>query len=99
MATAAEGSALWFDRDLEARKHLWKGLQRLEPFGVNGRVAFLSYACTLAPTKLGGFDLKVTGHTGTVQEAYYDLVYASCTHGLSLSKVCAALELWLKKAG
>lgn len=81
------------DRDLEARKHLWKGLQRLSP---RGRVRFLQAMCDRVSTTQHGAETRVTDHTGTTHEAYYDLMLLSVNHGLDLSDACNALERWLK---
>ena len=91
----ADGLPAWIDRDLEARKHLWKGLQRLTPAG---RVRFLE-AVARSAVKFAGVETRVTSHTGTVHEAYLDLMTLAATHGADLGLACAELERWLKKGG
>ena len=82
-----------FDRDLEARKHLWKGLERLSP---RGRVAFLNHVCKRASGPLAG--PGVTTHSGTAREAWLDIGMCAAVWGLDLQETCAELERWLKRA-
>lgn len=79
--------------DLEVRKHLWVGLDRLEP---SGRVRFLKRLCKLV--NFHGNDVKVTTHTGTVEEAWRDVMMLSFQHNLSLDRACAELETFLRRA-
>lgn len=81
------------DRDVEARKHLWKGLARL---GMRGRVRFVQAMCGRVSQTQHGAHTRVTDHTGTVHEAYYDLMLLSVNHGLDLGEACELLELELK---
>jgi hypothetical protein len=82
------------DKDLEARKHLWKGLQRL---GERGRVAFVGRMCRFVrgPDRIA--EVKVTSSTGTVHECYMDLMMLSCVHGLDLGRACAVMEQVLRR--
>jgi hypothetical protein len=85
---------LAFDRDLEARRHLWRGLERLAP---HRRIAF--QAACLADATRDGVAPKITSHDGSTAEAYRDLVASSAVYGLDLFRVCERLERWLRREG
>lgn len=63
-------------------------MQRLD---AQKRVAFVEGMC-----RERAVGVKVTEHTGTVHEAYYDLCLLAVDYGLDLSKACERLERWLK---
>jgi hypothetical protein len=86
--------ALGLDRDLEARKHLWRGLARLRP---RRRVAFVGEMCRRVSG--GGVETRVTSSTGTVGECVGDVVMLAVNHGLDLSHACEALERTLREGG
>jgi hypothetical protein len=94
----AEGTIEWLDRDLEARKHLWKGLARLS---VRRRVAFVQSLCGKSNGRNAGLPsdrtAKVESHTGSVQESYLDCCYLAVLHGQSLLRTCEELERWLRR--
>lgn len=99
MAAVTEGSVEWIDRDLEARRHLWRGLMRMSEAG---RLAFLKHCCRAAscrPDDKVGVSVTVDprGHYGTAFEVFTELCYAAVIHGFSLLRACEEMELWLKK--
>ena len=85
---------LEIDRDLEARKHLWRGLARM---GKRERVAFVGAMCKEVSKTQEGAATRVTSHTGTVYESFADLLLLSVNHGLDLYKACERLERWLSR--
>jgi hypothetical protein len=85
---------LAYDRDREARRHLWRGLERLRP---RRRVDFLS-AC-LKDSCRDGVAAQVTSHDGSVAEAFRDLVASAAVYGLDLYAACERLERWLRREG
>lgn len=90
----ATGTVEHIDRDREARKHLWKGLERLSP---RRRIAFVGAMARI--TNRDGTETRVTSHSGTVSEAYYDLMLLAVNHGLDLYAACVHLENWLRGKG
>lgn len=83
------------DRDAEARKHLWKGLQRM---AAGDRVRFLAVCCKTKDMQGNAFgETRVTSSTGTVHEVYMDLMLLSVGHQLNLGKVCDVMEKFLKR--
>ena len=85
---------LGLDRDLEARKHMWKGLKRMPPAE---RIAFVQHACTLLQ---GPVKTRVSkDHSGTTGEAFADLTGLSAVYGVDLDDVCRLMERWLRKRG
>lgn len=88
------GTVNVIDRDKEARKHLWQGLQRMEP---RERVAFLASLCRTADAMPGNIEVKVTKHSGTTGEAYHDVMMWSAVYGGCLFEACRLLELRLRR--
>jgi len=80
------------DRDAEARKHLWKGLQRMDP---QDRVRFVQWACKQVSDKLG--ETRVTSSTGTTHETYMDLMLLAVGHRLNLGRACLGMERFLRR--
>lgn len=91
----AHGTAEDVDGDLEARKHLWRGLARMTPAQ---RVAFLDECCR-GVAGPGGVGVRVEGHTGEVGEAYYDLALLAVSYGFDLYRACDMMERRLKSLG
>ncbi len=85
---------LAFDRDREARQHIWRGLEKLQP---GRRIAFIN-AC-LKDVSHGGIEARVTDHDGSTAEAFRDLVASVAVYGLDLEAACARLERWLRREG
>ena len=83
------------DRDLEARKHLWNGLERL---GHEGRIRFLGSLCGTVKGP-GGVGAKVTAPPATVGEAYMDVMMWSVGFGGCMFRACEAMERALRKRG
>ena len=82
------------DRDVEARKHLWMGLKRMEP---PQRTAFLKWACkqVKGPDKIA--EVRVTESEGHHGEVYYDLLLLAAAHDLDLGLTCEKLERVLRR--
>lgn len=80
------------DADLEVRKHLWQGLERMQPAQ---RVAFLKQLCKQG--SFHGVDVKVTTSSGTVQECFHDVCMLSFQHGVKLQAAAALLERTLRR--
>jgi len=85
---------LKLDRDLEARKHLWRGLSRLSE---RGRLAFLAHCCTKARGPDQVARVGVINSTGTVHECFMDCCLLSAAFGQDLFAICEELERWLKR--
>lgn len=84
------------DRDREARRHLWRGLKRMEP---RERVAFLRSLCAARAGEAGSVEVRVTSHSGTTGEAYHDVMAWSAVYGGCLFRACEMLESWLRTRG
>lgn len=87
------GTVNVIDRDLEARKHLWQGLQRLGPAR---RTAFLRELCATVHGP-GGVSVRVTEAPSTVGEAYADVMMWSMGFGGCLHEACRRMEQRLKR--
>lgn len=92
MGAAEMGTVDVIDRDLEARRHLWTGLARLDPAG---RTAFVQLMAR--STDRHGLATRASSTTGTVHEAYYDLMMLAVNYGLDLYEACNRLERLLSR--
>ncbi len=81
------------DADLEVRKHLWRGLERMQPAQ---RVGFLKRLCRKATLPVAHVEPRVTSHTGTVHEAFHDICMLSFQHQLPLATSATELERVLR---
>lgn len=75
--------------ELDDRREVWKILQRFSP---PQRVDFLRWCCRQVngPDKVS--KVYVTSHTGTVDEAYRDLMHLEIAFHLDLRKALNHLE-------
>lgn len=80
------------DADLEVRKHLMSGLERLT---VSQRIGFLKRLCRHG--SFHGVEVKVTGHSGTVRECFHDVCMLSFQHGVKLQTAAVELEQVLRR--
>lgn len=85
---------LRLDRDLEARKHLARGMARLGP---KGWTAFLAELCRLVSRTQHGAVTRVAQAPRTAYEAYMDCLMLAAVHGLDLNLACQRLEEWLRR--
>lgn len=87
----SRGTVELVDRDREVRLHLQRGLGRMTPAA---RIAFVNRMCRL--TNSHGLETKVTDHSGTTAEAFWDVCLLAVNHGLDLNVACSELERVLR---